>query len=120
MVVMLTMPLLASADVIPTIVTCKGADCTCADLGKVAQNVIDASIFLAVFLSAVLFAWAGWKLLTGKTAGSHGAISEGKEIFWNVVVGLTIIIAAWLVVDTVVKTLTENGAVRGVWNQICP
>ena len=114
-------PALVAADIIPTIVpsSCTGVNCTCDDLAQVAQNVINASIFIAVFLSAVLFAWAGWKLLSGKSVGSHGAIQEGKEVFWNVVVGLAIIIAAWLVVDTLVGTLTEGGALQGAWNSVC-
>ena len=119
--VLLAAPALVAADIIPTIVpsSCTGVNCTCDDLAQAAQNVINASIFIAVFLSAVLFAWAGWKLLSGKSVGSHGAIQEGKEVFWNVVVGLAIIIAAWLVVDTLVGTLTEGGALQGAWNSVC-
>lgn len=117
----LLMPALAGAAGIPSqIVTCTGVNCTCADLTQVAQNVINTSIFIAVFLSAILFAWAGWKMLSGKSIGSHSAIDEGKEVLWNVVIGLVIIISAWLIVDTIVKTLTSSGTVKGVWNTICP
>jgi hypothetical protein len=98
----------------------KGINCTCADLTTVAQNIINLSIFVAIFLSAILFAWAGWKMISGRSMGSHGAIDEGKEVLWNVVIGLVIIIAAWLIVDTIVKTITASGTVKGVWNSICP
>lgn len=114
-------PTIAVAAGIPEkIVTCSGVDCTCADLTQVAQNVINASIFIAVFLSAILFAWAGWKMISGKSVGSHSAIDEGKEVLWNVVIGLVIIISSWLIVDTIVKTITANGAVKGIWNTVCP
>lgn len=120
--VLLFAPALAGADIIPTIVpsSCTGVNCTCADLGKVAQNVVNASIFIAVFLSAVLFAWAGWKLISGKSVGSSEAIGQGKEIFWNVVIGLAIIIAAWLVVDTFVRTLARDSTAQVIWNSVCP
>lgn len=114
-------PVFAGAAGIPErIVPCQGVNCTCADLTTVAQNVINLSIFVAVFLSAILFAWAGWKLISGRSVGSHGAIEEGKEVLWNVVIGLVIIIAAWLIVDTIVKTITASGTVKGIWNTICP
>lgn len=102
------------------IVPCSGIDCGCADLAIVAQNIINASIFVAVFLSAILFAWAGWKMISGKSVGSGEAVGQAKEILWNVIIGLVVIIAAWLIVDTIVKTITANGTVQGVWNTICP
>ncbi len=115
------LPFAASAAGVPDrIVPCHGTDCTCADLTTVAQNIINTSIFVAVFLSAILFAWAGWKMISGKSTGTSEDISGAKEILWNVVVGLVIIIAAWLIVDTIVKTLTASGTVQGVWNTICP
>lgn len=118
---MFLVPAFAGAAGVPDrIVPCHGTDCTCADLTTVAQNIINTSIFVAVFLSAILFAWAGWKMLSGKSLGSGEDINAGKEVLWNVVIGLVIIIAAWLIVDTIVKTLTASGAVKGVWNTICP
>jgi hypothetical protein len=121
MSVLLCVPAFVGAAGIPEkIVTCQGINCTCADLTTVAQNIINLSIFVAIFLSAILFAWAGWKMISGRSMGSHGAIDEGKEVLWNVVIGLVIIIAAWLIVDTIVKTITASGTVKGVWNSICP
>src|SRR3989344_5387860 len=34
------------------------------DIATVAQNILNTGIYIAVFLSAVLFAWAGWLYLT--------------------------------------------------------
>lgn len=109
-----------SAGIPDRIVPCNGVECTCADLGTVAQNIINTSIFVAIFLSAILFAWAGWKMISSKSIGSGEGVAQGKEVLSNVVIGLVIIIAAWLIVDTIVKTITASGAVQGVWNTICP
>lgn len=100
---------------IPTIVpsTCDGPNCTICDLAKLAQNVANAGIFIAVFLSAVLFAYAGVKYLTA--GGSGTKLGEAKQIFFNVGVGLIIILAAWLIVDSIVYTLTG----RHNWNTLC-
>ncbi|HEY4526511.1 MAG TPA: hypothetical protein VJK53_01550 [Candidatus Paceibacterota bacterium] len=86
------------------------------DIATVAQNVLNTGIYIAVFLSAVLFAWAGWLYLTSVAGGE---ISRAKEIFVNVAIGLIIILAGWLVVDTLMRTLVGNGGSFGPWNKIC-
>ena len=118
---------IALASVLPTIALaaalpgqivpaeCTGTNCTCDQLVQVAQNVLNTGIYLAVFMSAVLFAWAGWKMLTGKTMGESGKIEDAKKVLWNVMIGLVIILAAWLLVDTLMRTLTTSP----VWNTIC-
>ena len=63
-----------------------------------------------------MFAVAGWKMLTGKTLGESDKISEAKKVLWNVIIGLVIILAAWLLVDTIMRTLTTSQA----WSNICP
>ena len=98
------------------IVPCSGIKCTCNDLIKVAENVLNTGIYFAVFISAILFAWAGWKMLSGKSMGESGKIEDAKKVLWNVIIGLVGILAAWLIVDTVMRTLTTSS----VWSNICP
>ncbi len=85
------------------------------NIGQLAQNLLTNGIYIAVFLSAFLFAWAGWKYLTN--AANPGEVQHAKEIFFNVAVGLVIIVGAWLVIDTAMKTLT--GGKIGPWNKVC-
>lgn len=108
------LPTMATAAGMPgPIVTCTGAGgsipCTCEHLIQTAQNVLNTGIYLAVFLSAVLFAWAGWKLMTGKTTGNESSIGDARKILWNVMIGLVIILAAWLIVNTLFSVLTKGG-----------
>ena len=84
------------------------------DLAQLAHNVLNTGIYIAVFLSAILFAWAGWLYLTG-AAGSD--LSRAKEIFFNVAVGLVIILIGWLVVDILIRSLA--GGNFSSWNKIC-
>ena len=97
------------------IVTCDGVDCKVCDVATTAQNVLNMGIFVTIFLSAVLFAWAGWKHVTA--GGDSGKVGEARRIFTNVGIGLVLILAAWLIVDTLMKTLT-NGSF-GPWNKVC-
>jgi hypothetical protein len=86
------------------------------DLAELAQNVLNDGIYLAVFLSAFLFAWAGWKHMSA--GGDAGQIKKANEVFAAVFIGLIIILSAWLIVDTLIRTL--SGSPGGMpWNQIC-
>jgi len=114
-------PALAFAQ-IPTIVPCTGATganpCTICHIAQLAQNTLNAGVYIAVFLSAVLFAYAGWQYITA--GGESGKAESAKKIFWNVGVGLILILAAWLIVDLIMKMLVNEQALRGPWHAICP
>lgn len=125
LLVFLTAPAIVSSAVMPgPIVTCNGAvagnglpACTVCNIAQVAQNVLNTGIFVAVFLSAILFAWAGFKYLTN--VANSGGVSEAKTLFGNVLIGLLIILGAWLVIDTIMRTLVNPDALFGPWNKIC-
>jgi hypothetical protein len=109
-------PALAFAAGLPAqIVSCTGVNCTVCDIATTAQNVLNTGIFVMVFLSAVLFAYAGWEALTA--AGNTEKYAHAKSIFGNVVLGLVIILSAWLVIDTLMRTMLGSGF--GPWNAIC-
>jgi hypothetical protein len=116
MSVALLMPAFASAFSLPTIVQCSGISCTCDDLIKTAQNILNIGIYLAVFFSAILFALAGWKMMTGHSTGNTGDVQKGKDILWNVIIGLVIMLAAWLIVQSIFAGLTNSKGLQ----QICP
>lgn len=109
-----SLPVAAFAAGLPEqIVPCNGVDCNVCHLATLAQNILNTAIFLMVFLSAVLFAWAGWEMLTAQ--GDAEKYGHAKGIFGNVVIGLVIILAAWLVVDTLMYSITGSH----LWNKIC-
>lgn len=107
---------------IPTIVpkNCQGTaatTCTICDFAQLAQNAINAGIYLAIFLSAFLFAYAGWQYITA--GGDPGKASGAKKIFWTVGIGLVLVLAAWLIVDVIMKVLVNESAIFGPWNDVC-
>ena len=103
----------APGQIVP--VGCDGVHCTCNHLVQLAQNVLNTGIYIAVFVSAILFAWAGWNMISGKTMGESGKIDTAKQILSNVMIGLVIMLAAWLIVDTLMRGLTKMDS----WNKIC-
>ena len=96
------------------IVPCTGTDCDFCSLIQLADNIIDYLIGLLAVLAAIMFAWAGFLMITA--AGDTGKISRAKEIFTNVMIGVIITLAAWLIVDTVMKLLVNEEF--GFWNKI--
>lgn len=112
--IVLIAPVFVSAVGFPeSIVPCKGPDCTVCHLAELANRVLNAGIYLAIFLSALLFAWAGWKYLT--SVANPGQHEEAKKIFLNVLIGLIVILGGWLVIDTLMRVLVKNKN----WNTIC-
>ncbi len=112
--VMMLLPLYATAAGIPTQIVpsqynCDqegGCDSICA-IVVLAQNVLNFGIFMAVVISAFLFAYAGWNMLT--SGGNAEVYAKGKRVFSNVLIGLIIILAGWIVIDTLMKTFTGTG-----------
>lgn len=95
------------------IVPCDGVDCRCDHLVELAQNIINAGIFLAIFFAALLFAYAGFLYMTQETIPQQ---TKAKNLFKNVAIGLVILLSAWLVVDTLMRQLLRDNI---TWNNIC-
>lgn len=83
------------------------------DVADLANNILNLVIFTAVFVAGVLFAWAGWKYVTA--GGDTGKAAKAKQVFWNVTIGLVIILAAYLIVQTLMSSLSH---IQG-WNTLC-
>lgn len=117
--IMALSPSFALAAGIPTIVP---SDCnqdggcpSICSLAQLAQNILNAAIYIAVAFSAVMFAWAGFLYLTN--VANPGQHSRAVKIFGNVVIGLVIIVVGWLVIDVVMRAFL--GASLLPWNKIC-
>lgn len=80
--------------------------CTTCHLLALAGHILTDLIALAVLLAVCLFIYAGWVLLTTAIAEK---ISIAKRIFWNTFFGLIVILAAWLIVDTILSVVASGG-----------
>jgi len=67
-------------------------------------------------ICALIIVFAGFKMMM--SAGNSGAVSAAKEMMVNTLVGFVILLSAWLIVDTVMKTFLRNGVLLGPWNEI--
>ena len=106
---------LGLVSVVPSDCNQSGGCNSICDLALLAQNALTDGIYIAIFLSAILFAWAGWNMIVGSSAGDTAKVTQAKRIFWNVTIGLVLILSAWIIVSVIMAALTNNTS----WNTLC-
>lgn len=79
-------------------------ECGYEDLLKLVNNIINWIIIISVPVAAGVFAWAGIKYMT---TGISDQKSAAKAIIWKVFVGFVFILAAWIIVGTIIKALLK-------------
>lgn len=89
------------------LVPCNGPDCNWASLLQLGKNILNFIITIAIIAAGIMFAYAGFKYFTA--GGNSSKVGEAHKIFFHVVVGLVVILTAWLVVNTILETLTGRG-----------
>ena len=96
---------------------CSGFDCQLCNVMRAVNNIISFLFYLGTIIAVLLFIYAGAKMMMA--GGDSGAVSEAKNIFWNIIIGVVIMLCAYLVVDTVLKSVLSGNAQRyGPWNEI--
>ena len=110
-------PTPVSAGGLAQLAECSGPDCGTCEVIKLANGLIMWLIGFVFLLFALLLMRSGIKLVT--SGGNPGALQSAKDSFINALIGLIIILAAWLIVDTLMKALvgdSRSGAL--VWSRI--
>lgn len=87
-------------------VVCEGTDCTLKSLIELGNKIIDFFILISVPLAAIMFAYAGFLMMTA--AGNESQIEKGKGIFWKVGTGFFFVLAAGLIVKLIVSALLKE------------
>lgn len=98
------------------IVPCDGVNvpCDACQLVALGQNILNFFILITISIVTVVFAWAGLTMVM--SAGDTGKVSRAKEMFTNALIGLILVLAAWLIVDTLMKVFL--GGSIGPWNEL--
>ena len=88
------------------------------ELLHLVRNVINfLMIGAAPVLATAFFIWAGINMILG--GANPGMLSQGKEMFKNTIIGLLIVMLAWLITNTVIQTLKEPSAGGNWWSVTC-
>jgi len=89
----------------------------------VINNIISFLLTLAiVFVAPLIIAYAGFLMVVNPT--SAGNVSKARSILWNVVEGIVIALAAWLIVDAIMAAFynanapNNSGGFIGTWSTL--
>lgn len=100
------------------IVACSGArDCNLLKLGETFVNLTVELVKIAFSLAAIAFAYAGFLYLTSN--GNQSQISKAHGIFINVLIGLSIAILSYVIVELVASAMgvTEGSAIDRLFDK---
>jgi hypothetical protein len=100
-------------------VPCSGTNCSACDLVKLANTIIKWLIGILFIIFAILVAVAGARLVT--SGGNQSAKEAAKSSLTNAIIGIIIILAAWLLVDTIMRALLGNSGQftgGGPWSEV--
>ncbi|OGN09835.1 MAG: hypothetical protein A3C61_03450 [Candidatus Yanofskybacteria bacterium RIFCSPHIGHO2_02_FULL_39_10] len=90
--------------------------CDRCQLFHLLRHLIDlVLVFIAPVVGTLFFIVAGVMIMMG--GDNPGLLSRGKSIFNNTLIGIFIILMAWLVTNTLIQTLAKSGLVGegGSW-----
>ncbi|MEX1064129.1 MAG: pilin [Candidatus Paceibacterota bacterium] len=91
--------------------------CGICDTLKLVDNIIDFLLFTVVPAVAVLmYLIAGLMILLG--GANPDLVATGTNIFKTTSYGLVIIFAAWMITNTVIKSLAGDGDISTKWHEI--
>lgn len=97
------LPFVTNAGFIP----CEGTSCSFCHFLQMGNTIITWLIGMMFVIFAAVVVSAGWGLVT--SGGNQAALSEAKEKFTNSIIGLLIVLSAWILVDTIMRGLLSGG-----------
>lgn len=101
------MPTSAVAALIPTACLAGGSGCTICHLGVLTINITNFLMKSIAFPAAILLVAVGGIMLL-ISGPSEQRRTMGKKILTSTIIGLLIVMLAWLGVDTLIKVLTGS------------
>jgi hypothetical protein len=97
-------PIVSLAQIVP----CDGVNCQTCDFVKLGNNLVTWLIGAMVSICAIAIVVGGLRMVTA--GGDTGALESAKGLIKNAVIGFIILLAAWLIIDTILKVLLQGSA----------
>lgn len=104
-ILVLSLPAVTGAQSAITGETCEGFSCGYSNLLRVIQDIMLFLFKLSIPIAAIALAVAGFKILTARD--NAGARTEAKGMMLKVVGGVMIMLAAGLIVNTILGALLQ-------------
>lgn len=94
---------------------CEGPQCTICDLIQLLHNIINYAMQISFVLAIAMVVYGGYMLLT--SMGSEEKVTSGRKIIWYAVLGLTLVLASWAIINTFFLIVTKAPS-KFPWNDI--
>jgi len=91
--------------------------CTVCDLLVLIDNLVKFTATIAPLVAVIFIVWGSFIIIT---AGSTDRYAKGRDVIKFAVIGLAIVLAAWVIVSTVFLVLTGSygGPLPLPWHRI--
>jgi uncharacterized membrane protein (DUF485 family) len=93
--------------------------CQLCNLIQLANKLIQFMTAFAFGIAVIFFLYAGYLIMWGGVSGE--SLTRGKSIARGTVIGLIIVLASWVVINTIFQTLVNQGVGKGFvppWQEI--
>ena len=88
-------------------IPCEGSGCSFCDFAVLGNNILNWLIGILMVVFAIIVTAAGFGLVT--SAGNPEAKTKAKQRMTNAIIGLLIVLAAWLIIDTLMRAVLRGG-----------
>lgn len=115
----LTMPIIVYGRGLVPCGTSETEECTLCDLLRLGQNIIVFLRNVGLALAALFTAWGGFLLLTSGESEERRA--KGKDTLKTAIIGVIIILASWIIINTILTFAAAGGDLPKVlynWSSI--
>lgn len=103
------------------LVPCRGLDCEFSHLGQLLINIYNFSLGLAGIVAILFVVYGGFLMVYGWTTEQpESTYKEGQLTVRRAIWGLVLIIAAYLVVNTLVRVIFGAEDINTYFNKIFP
>lgn len=94
---------------------CTYNECSICHTSILAQRVLRFMVGIGSILCALLFVYAGGLYVFSGT--KPGNVSKAHKVFTNALIGLVLVLAAWLIVDLLIKSFAKT-SISGAWTTL--
>ncbi|MEM9336536.1 MAG: pilin [Patescibacteria group bacterium] len=92
-----------------------GDECQSCRLVQLVNNIVNFFVAIVSVIAGIVIVVSGFRLVM--SGGNVTEYKKARQMLSNAIIGLIILLAGWLIVDTVVRLLFNTGGF-GPWNQI--
>ena len=93
---------------------CPVTGCNFCNLMELGQNIINFLIEISTILAVAFIIYGGIMMMLG--SGSPEKLKKSQSIIWSAIIGIVILLSAWVILNTFFNLLT--GGLNWPWHQI--